>query len=72
MSDERSLTLHQIDQARGDLYAISDDLDLVKVQLARLPTRRELAQTALGVIFATAMLTTLAILWFTGYWRYCL
>ena len=40
--------------------------------LARLPTRRDLARTALGIIFTTAMLTTLAILWSTGYWRYCL
>jgi hypothetical protein len=32
-------TLRQVDQARGDLYAIQDDLDFIKVQLARLPTR---------------------------------
>ena len=72
MHDERALTLRQIDQARGDLYAISDDLAFIQLQLSRLPTRKEQARNTLGIIFATAMLTTLAILWFTGYWRYCL
>jgi hypothetical protein len=33
--DERSLTSRQIDQARGDLYAISDDLEFLKAQIAR-------------------------------------
>jgi hypothetical protein len=31
---------------------------------SRLPTRRELARTALGIIFATMMLTTLSSLFF--------
>jgi hypothetical protein len=39
MSDERQFTLRQIDQARGDLYAIADDLEFLKAQLARLPNR---------------------------------
>ncbi len=42
--DEDQLSLHQADQIRGDLYGIQDDLDFIKVQLARLPTRRGLAQ----------------------------
>jgi hypothetical protein len=29
----------EINQARGDLYAIADDLEFLKVQLMRLPTR---------------------------------
>jgi len=41
MTDERSFTLRQMDQARGDLYGIADDLEFIKVQLARLPTRKE-------------------------------
>jgi hypothetical protein len=61
MLDEHQFTLRQIDQARGDLYAIADDLEFLKVQLARLPTRRELARTALGIIFCSA---ALVILWF--------
>jgi hypothetical protein len=40
MPDERPFTLRQIDQARGDLYAIADDLEFIKTQLARLPTLR--------------------------------
>ena len=46
MQDEHALTLRQIDQARGDLYGISDDLDFLKGQLARLPTRKDLARAA--------------------------
>jgi hypothetical protein len=33
----------------------------------RLPTRRELAKTALGIIFTTMMLTTLSLLFFLRY-----
>ena len=47
-----------------DLYAIADDLEFLKVQLARLPTRRELARTVLGIIFCSA---ALVILWFEGW-----
>jgi hypothetical protein len=61
MHEERSLTLRQVDQARGDLYAISDDLEFLKAQLARLPTRGQLAQAALGIIFATAALSVVGI-----------
>jgi hypothetical protein len=56
MPDERPFTLRQIDQARGDLYAIGDDLEFIKTQLARLPTRKEMAQTALLVTLTTAAL----------------
>lgn len=37
------------------------NLESLKVQLARLPTRKELARAALGVIFCSA---ALVILWF--------
>jgi hypothetical protein len=50
MSGERQLTLRQIDQVRGDMYAIADDLDFLEVQLARIPTRREMACTALAIM----------------------
>jgi hypothetical protein len=46
------------------LAAIESDLEVIQKQLARLPTRRELAATALGMIFATMMLTTLSLLLF--------
>jgi hypothetical protein len=39
--DEDQLSLRQADQICGDLYAIQDDLDFIKLQLARLPTRNE-------------------------------
>lgn len=61
MPDERPFTLRQIDQARGDLYAISDDLDFVMSQLARLPTRGDLARAALGIIFCTSVFVVLGI-----------
>jgi hypothetical protein len=49
MSDdaERPLSLRQADQARADLYAIHDELDFIKAQIARLPTRKDLAWVAL-------------------------
>jgi hypothetical protein len=56
MPDERPFALRQIDQARGDLYAIADDLEFIKSQLARLPTRGELARTGLLVMLTTAAL----------------
>jgi hypothetical protein len=36
---ERQLTLLQADEARAHFYAIQDDLDFIKRQLAQLPTR---------------------------------
>jgi hypothetical protein len=56
MPDERPFTLRQIDQARADFYAIGDDLEFIKSQLARLPTRKALAQTALLATLTTAAL----------------
>ena len=63
---EHRLTLRQADQAREDFPAILDELDFVKLQLSRLPTRRDLAKAALGAIFATA---ALVILWAEAFWR---
>jgi hypothetical protein len=71
MPDEHALTLRQANQARTDFAAIESDLQFLMGQLARVPTRKELARTALGIIFSTVMLTTVSVLWFTGYWRYC-
>jgi hypothetical protein len=61
MTDERSFTLQQVDQVRGDLYAIGDDLEFIKQQLARLPTRKGLARIALLVMFTTAALVLAGI-----------
>lgn len=54
MPDEYNLALRQADQARTDFAAIESDLQFVINQLARIPTRKELARTALGIIFGTA------------------
>ena len=72
MSERYPLAFHQADQARTDFATIESDLQFLMAQLARIPTRKEQARNTLGIIFATATLTTLAVLWFTGYWRYCL
>ena len=64
MPDIDSLTMRQADQARIDFASIESDLEVIQKQLTRLPTRRELARTALGIIFATMMLTTLSLLFF--------
>ena len=55
-ADEHTFTLRQADQARGDLYAIADDIEFLKVQLARLPTRQELAHlTRLAALTGSAL-----------------
>lgn len=50
-SDDR-FTLRQIDQARGDLYAIHDELEFLRHQLARLPTRSAMLRLGAGLTFA--------------------
>jgi hypothetical protein len=56
--------LQQADQARTDFAAIESELEVIQKQLARLPSRGKLPATALGIIFATMMLTTLSLLVF--------
>jgi AcrR family transcriptional regulator len=51
MPDEHPFTLRQVDLACADFAAIADDLDFIKAQLARIPTRGELARTALAIMF---------------------
>jgi hypothetical protein len=59
MPDENPFTLRQVDLARADFAAIEDHLDFLKAQLARVPTRMELAR--IGIMFGAA---GLAIGWF--------
>jgi hypothetical protein len=66
MSEEYPLTLRQANQARSDFAAIESDLQIVMGQLARLPTRRDLAKAALGIIISTA---ALVILWAEAFWH---
>jgi hypothetical protein len=52
--------LRQADQIRGDLYGIADDIDLIKHQLLRLPTRNEVWRAAkLGMIGGAVAAVTL-------------
>ena len=56
---EDRLSLRQADAARADLYAIHDELDFIKTQISRLPTRKDLARIAVlslvgGVALAIA------------------
>ena len=50
------------DPERIDLAALKTDVEFAIEQLARLHT--QLARTALGVIFCTAVVTTLLNWWF--------
>jgi hypothetical protein len=70
---DRPLTLRQAAQARDDFAMIMDELDFVKAQLARLPTRKDQAFTPLLIVVLTAFGTAaLVVLWFELFWRYCL
>jgi hypothetical protein len=71
--DPDRFTLRQADAAREDYAQLMEELDFVKAQLARLPTRKDLAFTPLRIILGTAATTTaLVILWFEAFWRHCL
>src|SRR5438874_1034291 len=47
MPDDRQFTLRQIDQARGHLYGIADEIEALKVQIAGLPSRAYISRLAL-------------------------
>jgi hypothetical protein len=51
---QRRLTLRQADQAGDDFAQILDELDLVKSQLARLPTRSEVSLIVLRLTLGAA------------------
>jgi hypothetical protein len=59
MVDDHPLTLRQADQARADFAAIGEDLEFIKAQLARIPTRGDQARNTLGVMFAAAAVVIL-------------
>jgi hypothetical protein len=58
--DSDCFTLRQGNAAREDHARPIEKLDLVKRQLARLPTRKDLARTALLISMGVA---ALAIIW---------
>ena len=73
MAEQRTYTLHEIADFRGELHALAVKLETVELQLDQLAQklliRREHARDALGISLVTAMLATLLVLWFTGYWH---
>ena len=71
--DPNRFVLRQADQAREAYAQLMEELELVKEQLARLPTRRDQAFTPLRMVIATAVTTAaLVILWFEALSRHCL
>jgi hypothetical protein len=60
--------LRQVGLARADFAAIEDQVDFIKAQLARVPTRMELARIAPGIMFGAA---GLVIGWIEVFWRHC-
>jgi len=52
---------YQTDAARADFALIESNLEYIASQLAQRPTRGDLAKTALGIIFCSAILTTLFV-----------
>jgi hypothetical protein len=66
--DPDRFTLRQADAAREDYAQLMEELELVKEQLARLPTRKDLARSALMISFTAA---ALVIIWFEAFWRHC-
>ena len=66
MTDEHTLALRRADQPRTEFPAIEDDLQFLVRQVARLPTRRDLAKAALGIIISAA---ALVILWAEAFWH---
>jgi hypothetical protein len=61
MPDENILTLRCADQTRTDFALIESNLEFIAGQLAKQPTRGDLAKAALGIIFCTAVFTTLFV-----------
>ena len=55
-------------EPRSELARIEEQLNAIRAQLALLPTRADLARTALGIIFCTA---GLVIGWFELVSRHC-
>jgi Flp pilus assembly CpaF family ATPase len=64
---EPRLALHQADQLRTDIGNLECSHEILMRQLVRMPTRADLARTALGIIFSTAVVTTLLGLWIAAH-----
>ena len=58
---EQRLSLRQANQARADFAATHDDLEFIKVQLARVPTRQHMARPALPSLSTGTALAIIGI-----------
>jgi hypothetical protein len=56
------LTLRRADQARGDFAQILDELDFVRSQIARLPTKSEVQWMALWLSLGALAAVVVALL----------
>jgi hypothetical protein len=65
MPDEHTLTLRQANQIRTDIANLESGLEIIMAQLAR--QKGDLARAALGIIFCTALITTLMTCWFMAH-----
>ena len=61
MALEHSFPLRQAHPARADVYVIADDVEFLKAQLARVPTRMEMARLVLLATLTTAALVLAGI-----------
>ena len=69
--DPERFTLRQAAQARDDFAQVMDELEFLRMQLARLPTRREQAFLPLKIMFGSAVIGgALVILWLEAFWRH--
>ena len=69
--DAERFTLRQAAQGRDDFAQIMDELDFVKEQLARLPTRKDQAFVPLKIMFGSAVIgAALVVLWLEAFWRH--
>jgi len=60
--DDRQFTLRQIDQARGDLYGIADEIEALKLQIAGLPSRGYVSRLALMATATVSALIAVALI----------
>jgi hypothetical protein len=71
--DPERFTLRQAAQARDDFAQLMDELEFMKSQLSRLPTRRDQAFVPLRTMFGSAVMgAAIVIGWIELFWRHCL
>ena len=62
LDPEHRLTLRQADQAREDFAQILDELDFMRSQIARLPTKGEVSWIALRLTLGSLAAVMIALL----------